>query len=90
MKIAPPTKDEAQRICNIRNVENTSEAVYKALPTDDVLAACFARLLLFTVPRKLPNTEEAAWQYYLEGWRPGKPHRHRWAQNWKNNAIYPQ
>ena len=47
---------------------------------DDVLAAAFARLLLFTDPAKLPKLGDAdgAWQLYLRTWRPGKPHPHTW------------
>ena len=49
----------------------------------DLLAACYARLLLWTHPKALPETKEEAWDYYLAVWRPGKPHRNRWDENWK-------
>lgn len=49
----------------------------------DVLAACYARLLLWTHPKALPTDKEEAWDYYLAVWRPGKPHRNRWDENWK-------
>lgn len=61
--------------------------VYEALQKEeyDVLAGCFARLLLWTHPKALPGADqkEEAWQYYLDTWRPGKPHRNRWDQNWE-------
>ena len=49
----------------------------------DHLACLFARLLLWTHPKALPTTEDEAWRYYLDVWRPGKPHRNRWVNNWK-------
>jgi hypothetical protein len=54
--------------------------IYTALEHNDVLACCVARLLLWTHPRPLPLLSEPqyAWDYYLELWRPGRPHRHTW------------
>jgi hypothetical protein len=67
------------------------DRLYSAFQKDefDVLAACYARLLLWTHPKALPNNEEEAWQYYLDVWRPGKPHKNRWSENWEkaNEAI---
>lgn len=63
-------------------------ACHVAIEHNDVLAACFARLLLATVPGALPERHDAerGWQQYLHGWRPGKPHRATWdgcyAQAW--------
>lgn len=51
---------------------------YDAITHNDVLACVFARLLLWTHPRPLPSSAAAAWLYYLECWRPGKPHRETW------------
>jgi hypothetical protein len=53
---------------------------YFALEHNDVLAACFARLLLWSHPGPLPGADEAneAWDYYRDTWRPGKPHRPTW------------
>ena len=38
-------------------------------------------LLLWTDPRPLPRIGEvqAAWDYYIRNWRPGKPHPKSWA-----------
>jgi hypothetical protein len=60
--------------------------VYSAIANNDTLAACFARLLLWTHPRALPSRgdHEGAWRYYLAQWRPGKPHRRTW------DAFYDQ
>lgn len=47
---------------------------------NDILAAACARLLLWAHPKPLPSASEVeiAWQYYLEQWKPGKPHRESW------------
>lgn len=51
---------------------------YHAIEHNDVLACVFARLLLWSHPRPLPRDAGEAWQYYLDTWRPGKPHRGTW------------
>lgn len=54
------------------------------LEHNDVLAAVFARLLLWTVPAALPTRLDVApaWDQYLEAWRPGKPRPDEWAANY--------
>jgi hypothetical protein len=76
------TRDAAEHICEAMGVEAQPGVVYEALASDDNLAACFARLLLWSDPRPLPpiGDENGAWDYYLRNWRPGKPHRARWSQ----------
>jgi hypothetical protein len=56
--------------------------IYSELERDDVLAAGFARLLLFSDPRPLPDVSQQyeAWDLYLRTWRPGKPHPHTWPE----------
>lgn len=53
---------------------------YRGIAHNDVLACVLARLLLFTHPKRLPGRGEHqyAWAYYLDTWRPGKPHRATW------------
>jgi hypothetical protein len=61
-------------------------AVYQAIKYGDVLAAAYARLLLWRLPESLPQSPsevETSWQQYIAAWRPGKPHRDRWAANWR-------
>ena len=71
------------------NYDQHPATAYAAIADNDVLACVFARLLLWTVPGSLPGPTEAqrAWEYYIEGWRPGKPHRQTWdafyAQAWQ-------
>lgn len=74
------TSDAAVALCKARGVAANDQAVYAELERDDVLAAGFARLLLWTDPRPLPELGDidAAWDYYIRNWRPGKPHRKTW------------
>lgn len=76
----PSSRDHAAEICRARGIPASASAVYSALATDDVLAAAFARLLLWTDPAALPAVGEmaAAWDLYLRTWRPGKPHPNSW------------
>ena len=80
------THDLAKHIALERIGTADRGAIYCALEHDDVLAAAFARLLLWTDPRSLPElgNAQAAWDLYLRTWRPGKPHRHTW------DALYRQ
>jgi hypothetical protein len=62
------------------------DSVWAALAYEPSLAAVFARLLLYTDPKALPDAtpenEGAAWDYYIRNWRPGKPHRESWGKFW--------
>ncbi|MDZ4252688.1 MAG: hypothetical protein U1A72_08980 [Sulfuritalea sp.] len=52
-------------------------ACYAAIEHNDILAAAFARLLLYTLPDTLParNAPGVGWTQYQNAWRPGRPHR---------------
>lgn len=78
------SKSLAVQACARRGVAPTALAVWGELEHDDVLAATFARLLLWTDPRPLPtpNDTEAGWAYYERNWRPGKPHPQTWPAHW--------
>lgn len=69
----PASKALAFDVCQERGVAPTMAAVYGALHADDVLAACFARLLLWTDPAPLPalGDVDTAFALYLRTWRPG-------------------
>lgn len=58
------------------------EVCYEAIEHNDVLAMCFGRCLLWTLPSSLPHRDQAdeAWQQYLKAWRPGKPHKDTWPE----------
>ncbi|PPC77925.1 hypothetical protein C4K68_07720 [Pokkaliibacter plantistimulans] len=78
------TRAMAAEVCAARQVPPTIPAVYAAIEFDDVLACCFARLLLWTDPGRLPNrTEESlGWTVYQRNWRPGQPHPQTWPTYW--------
>lgn len=73
----------AVSVCEARGVEFNSSAIWKAMETDDVLGAAFARLLMYTDPFPLPDTADEAWEMYSKRlWRPGKPHPDKWPKSW--------
>lgn len=74
----PDTINLAAWACRARKVAPTAQAVWAALETDDVLAAAFARLLMWTDPHKMPNDAAGGWSLYLRTWRPGKPRPDTW------------
>jgi len=80
------SRGRADLLCAARSVRAESGEVYKALQHDDVLAAGFARLLLLTDPKPLPEVGDVdgAWKTYIWNWRPGKPHPETWP------ALYGQ
>lgn len=85
----PATKDIILPICDERIGSTLPKHCYDAIIDDDVLSCCFARLLLWTLPGRLPNQDERVlgWMQYIDAWRPGMPHRNTWDaffdQAWK-------
>lgn len=75
------SQDLARWVLRRRGVGWNSGDAWDELQYDDVLAAAFARLLLWTDTKPLPAVSHAnvAWNYYLRVWRPGKPHPKTWA-----------
>lgn len=78
----PASKAKAAALCKARGVDAEPMAAWAALETDDVLAAGFARLLLLTDPRALPDVSNSvgAWDCYVRNWRPGRPHIETWTK----------
>jgi len=78
------SRDHALKLCGTDN----TRTVHRRLERDDILACQLARLLLWTDPTPLPaiGQAQAAWHYYLRGWRPGKPHFHTWVALY-NHAV---
>lgn len=79
----PASRDFALSICSTRHLVFDRYAVWQAIVQDNILAAAFARLLLWTDVRALPDVDRAddAWQIYLRLWRPGKPRPLDWPTN---------
>lgn len=69
-------------LCDAYGVKPEPTALWEAMRFHDIVAAITARLLIYTLPHKLPETEAEGWAQYLEAWRPGKPHPERWGQCW--------
>lgn len=79
----PSSRSLAMDICTRLDIMPMTQPVYAAITYNDVLAAAFARLLLWTSPLQIPKEHEAfaGWQMYQSTWRPGKPHPDRWNGN---------
>lgn len=69
----PATRGHVAMLCALHDLPFNARAIWEALDDDDVLAACLARLLLYTDAMPLPavGAVDAAWSYYLRNWRPG-------------------
>lgn len=78
------SREHAEHLCDALDVPPLIGTVHAALEYQDILAAGFARLLLWTLPHALPKEPEGrlAWHQYLSAWRPGKPHEHTWQAHW--------
>lgn len=78
----------AERCCTALSYTGIAPAVpgemLIALQHNDVLAACFARLLLWTLLTPLPGVDdhELAWDQYFSAWRPGRPVPATWEGNY--------
>jgi hypothetical protein len=79
----PSSAKTAAAICSALLVPADAASVHAALEQNDALACAFARLLLWTDARALPDCQYAGWAYYLRNWRPGKPHPETWPANWQ-------
>lgn len=80
----PTTMDYSRIVCGELVYPPDAETCYRAIADNDVLACCFARLLLWTLPDRLPPRGHAdrAWAQYLSAWRPGKPRPDDWPANY--------
>ena len=69
----PTTGRYLHDICQRFDVDPIPQACWLAIEDNDVLAACFARLLLWSDALKLPSINDAqgAFALYLRTWRPG-------------------
>lgn len=79
------SKAHARALCDAVTIAANVEAIHRAIEFHDVLTAGLARLLLWTLPDKLPARTSPidAWYCYIEAWRPGKPREGVWTANWE-------
>ena len=71
-----------RQLCVDFNVATTPGGLWEAMRYNDIVAAIAARLLIYTLPPKLPTTADDGWAQYIAAWRPGKPHPQTWAAAW--------
>lgn len=89
----PGSKQYIRHVLDSLAYDYLPETSYEAIKNNDVLACCYARLLLWTLPDVLPTRgeDEESWKQYIDAWRPGKPHRESWdafyAAAW--NIVHP-
>lgn len=89
----PASRAHSARVCaELRYHRASPDHVYTVLAHNDTLSACFARLLLWTDPGRLPGPDDpsTAWAIYLRTWRPGKPHESTWAEHYRHGWTVAQ
>lgn len=86
----PATSAHAATLAKARGVSFDAKVIWSAMEHDDVLAASFARLLLWADPKKLPerDDQDAGWQLYLDAWQPGQPRPQDWPANWQRARLF--
>jgi hypothetical protein len=80
----PMSRDWARTLCSTRHLPYDRHTVYEALANDDILAAGFARLLLWTDFHPIPSVDappEEGLVYYERNWQPGKRRPDDWPKN---------
>jgi len=90
----PASSGPLQHVCKRRRVPFDPVAIYNELELDDVLAAAVARLLMYTDPYPLPDTDDqkGGWDLYaVRTWRPGQPRPDDWPANFEQgqNIVSP-
>ena len=71
-----------RQLCVDFNIDATPAGLWEAMRYHDIVAAIAARLLIYTLPSKLPTAAADGWAQYTAAWRPGKPHPETWAAAW--------
>jgi hypothetical protein len=78
----PATSKYMKAICEAYNVTPTPAGLWEAIRYQDIVAFAAGRLLLYTLPMKLPETDLEGWDQYKKAWAPGKPKPDTWPANW--------
>ena len=76
------TATTMKSVCADFNVDPTTQGLWEAMRFQVVVAAAAARMLIYTLPYKLPTTAAEGWAQYVAAWRPGKPHPEKWQSVW--------
>lgn len=64
------------------------DAIHEAIRYNDVLACALARLNYYWYPKQIPSDIVGLWQYYIDVWKPGRPHRGRWDNSFREAENY--
>jgi hypothetical protein len=74
------TRPLVERVCEVLRYDVDPQGLWEGAQHNDVLACALARLLLFSLPHRLPTRDqpELAWAQYLEAWKPGRAHPDKW------------
>lgn len=78
----PAAAKRMHQVCADYDIEPTEAGLWQAMRYNDIVAACAARLLIYTLPAALPVTSMDGWAQYLSAWRPGQPRPKTWEANW--------
>jgi hypothetical protein len=83
----PSAAKRMQELCAAFNVTPTPAGLWEAMRYHDIIATIAARLLIYTLPSKLPTTAAEGWKQYLSAWRPGRPRPETWEANWNLASL---
>lgn len=88
----PASREHARSVCDALGVRWERPAIFDAIELDQVLACAFARLLLWTDARRLPELgdQAGAWDCYIRNWQPGKPHPDTWPNFYQQALKFVQ
>jgi hypothetical protein len=76
-------------LCTDLEIPRDRASIFEAMAWNDHLATAMARFLLWTDPKPLPavGQQDAAWQTYLNLWRPGKPRPNDWPDVYQKSMV---
>lgn len=88
-QIEPPTANDILSRYSpitpfVREVYPTSRRLNETITHNDNVACAIARGILRLQPGMLPaiGSVDAAWDYYIASWRPGRPRKEKWLENY--------
>lgn len=81
----PASQELAAGVCRVLGYDADATELHAAVADNDILGACFGRLLLWRLPEPLPTHRQApeGWNQYTASWAPGRPRRAHWANNFR-------
>lgn len=86
-RLSKPYAQEVLRTLEYEDLVGNVPELQGCFEHNDVLALVFARLLIYTLPSKLPSTAAEGWAQYTSAWRPGKPHPETWGGAWELASL---